>query len=68
MKGGEIMLSVKVKDGNVEGALKKLKVKVQRNGIPSEIKKRKTYEKPGVKRRNAKKEGIKNSRKRNRYN
>ncbi len=61
------MLKVEVKDGNVEGALKKLKIKVQRNGIPSEIKKRKNYVKPGVKKRLAKIEGIKNSRKKNRY-
>lgn len=59
------MTSVKVKNGNVEGALKKFKVKVQRSGIPSEVKKRKHYDKPGIKRRNAKKEGIKNSNKRN---
>ena len=62
------MTSVKVKNGNVEGALKKFKVKVQRSGIPSELKKRKQYDKPGVKRRIAKKEGIKNSRKKNRNN
>lgn len=61
------MLKVEVKDGNVEGALKKLKIKVQRNGIPSEIKKRKNYVKPGVKKRLAKIEGIKNNRKKNRY-
>ena len=35
------MTRVEVKDGNVEGALKRFKIKVQRSGIPSEMKKRK---------------------------
>ena len=60
------MTRVEVKNGNVEYALKRFKLKVQRSGVPSEIKKRKHYEKPGVKRRNEIKEGIKNSHKRNR--
>ena len=50
------MTKVVVKDGNVDGALKKWKVKVAKSGVPSELKKRKHYEKPGVKRREAKKE------------
>ena len=36
--------------------LKKFKVKVARSGVLSEVKKRKHYEKPGVKRRNEIKE------------
>ena len=56
------MTHVDVKNGNVEVALKKFKVKVQRSGIPSEMKKRKEYSKPGVVRREAKKEAIKNAR------
>lgn len=59
------MTRVEVKDGNIENALKRFKVKVQRSGIPSECKKRKEYSKPGVLRREAKKEGIKNARKHN---
>ena len=55
-----------VKDGNVDGALKKWKVKVAKSGVPSELKKRKHYEKPGVKRREAKKEMIRNARKHHR--
>ena len=35
------MTHVDVKDGNIENALKRFKVKVQRCGIPSECKKRK---------------------------
>lgn len=57
------MTRVEVKDGNVELALKKFKMKVQRSGIPSEMKKRKEYSKPGVKRREAKKEAIRNAKK-----
>ena len=60
------MAKVVVKDGNVDGALKKWKVKVAKSGVPSELKKRKHYEKPGVKRREAKKEMIRNARKHHR--
>ena len=62
------MTKVVVQNGNVESALKKFKVKVARSGVLSEVKKIKHYEKPGVKRRNEIKEGIKNSHKRNRNN
>ena len=56
-------------DGQIKPKdLRKFKQKVARDGVPSECKKRECYDKPGVKRRNAKKEGIKNSRKRNRAN
>mgnify|MGYP004420132321 FL=1 len=54
--------------GDLDKALRRFKQKVARDGVPSECRKREAYEKPGVKRRNAKKEGIKNSRKRNRAN
>ena len=54
--------------GNLDQALRKLKQKVARDGVPSDCKNRDGYDKPGVKRRNAKKEGIKNSQKRNRAN
>ena len=60
------MTKVVAKDGNVDGALKKWKVKVAKSGVPSELKKRKHYEKPGVKRREAKKEMIRNARKHHR--
>lgn len=62
------MSSVSVKNGNLDLALKKFKQKQSRDGIPSEVKKRQAYDKPGVKRRAAKKEGIKNARKRNKRN
>ena len=54
--------------GDLDKALRRFKQKLARDGVPSECRKREAYEKPGVKRRNAKKEGIKNSRKRNRAN
>ena len=54
--------------GNLDQALRKFKQKVARDGGPSEWKKREAYDKPGVRRRAAKKEGIKNSRKRDRAN
>lgn len=57
------MTKVVVKAGDVDGALKKFKAKVARSGVPSELKKRKHYEKPGVKRRNEKKEQLRNARK-----
>ena len=54
--------------GNLDQALRKFKQNVARYGVPSEFKKREAYDKPGVRRRLAKKEGIKNSQKRNRAN
>ncbi len=59
------MTKVVVQNGNVDVALKKFKVKVARSGVPSELKKRKHYEKPGVKRRNEKKEQMRNAKKHN---
>lgn len=63
MKGGKVMTKVVVQNGNIDSALKKFKIKVAKSGVPSELKKRKCYEKPGVKRRKAKEEMIRNSRK-----
>ena len=59
------MNTVPVKNGNLDMALRKFKQKQARDGVPSECKKREAYDKPGVRRRLAKKEGIKNTRKRN---
>lgn len=47
------MTEVTVK-GNLDGALKKFKQKCARDGILSEAKKRKFYDKPGVIRREEK--------------
>ncbi len=61
------MTEVTVK-GNLDGALKKFKQKCARDGVLSEAKKRKFYDKPGVKRREEKKQNIINSKKRNKRN
>ena len=53
------MTKVEVRNGNVDNALKRFKIKVARSGVPSELKKHKCYEKPGVRRRNELKEMIK---------
>ena len=44
------MTHVAVKNGNLDGALRKFKQKVARDGIPSAIKKREAYDKPGIRR------------------
>ena len=62
------MTKVVVKNGDFDSALKKFSAKFARSGVPSELKKRKQYEKPGVRRRNEIKEGIKNSHKRHKGN
>lgn len=62
------MTTVEVKNGDVNSALKRLKMKVAKSGVPSELKKHKHYDKPGVRKREAKKEMIKNSHKRNKRN
>jgi ribosomal protein S21 len=59
------MTKVVVRNGNVEGALRNLKI--DKDGSRAQLKERtQGYLKPGVKRRNAKKEGIKNARRRDR--
>lgn len=63
------MTKVVVKNGNVESALKMFKQKNAKSGLLKEVRERQEgYLKPGVKRRLAKKEAIKNSRKRAREN
>ena len=57
------MTKVVVKNGNFEGAYKKFKNDQAKNGTLSEFKKREHYTKPGVEKREAKKNAIKNSKK-----
>ena len=57
------MAQVTVKNGNLDGAIKRYKQKLARSGVPSEAKKHDAYDKPGVRRRKAKIEAIKNARK-----
>ncbi len=64
------MSTVVVRNGNVDGALRTMKQKNAKERLLKTVKERtEGYMKPGVKRRKAKKEGIKNSRRRERmYN
>lgn len=59
---------MQVKNGNLDYAIKKYKQKLARNGVPSEAKKHDAYDKPGVRRRKAKKEAMKNARRNERKN
>ncbi len=59
------MSKIVVRDGNVDGALRTLKQKNAKDGLLKKVRERQEgYLKPGVKRRKAKKEAIKNSRRR----
>ena len=51
-------LEVTVKDNNLEQALRNLKKKMQREGLYREMKLRKHYEKPSVKKAREKTESI----------
>ena len=57
------MVSVNVRDNNVEQALRVLKKKMQREGIFREMKERRDFEKPTTKRKREKQENIRRSRK-----
>ena len=56
-------LFVNVKDNNVEQAIRSLKKKMQREGLYKEMKLRKHYEKPCLKRAREKEENIRRARK-----
>lgn len=58
------MVEVQVRNGNLEKAMRVLKKKVQKEGLLKEIKDRQFYTKPSEKKREAKKQGIKNVKKR----
>ena len=65
------MVTVNVRDNNVDQALKVLKKKMQREGIFREMKLRKNYEKPSEKKAREKSESARRWRKmerKNRYN
>ena len=51
MKGGIRMTKVVVKNGNIDGALKRFKRSCARDGVMAEVRKREHYEKPSVKRK-----------------
>ena len=59
------MTKVVVRNGNVDGALRTMKQRNVKDGLLKAVRERQEgYMKPGVKRRKAKQEAIKNSRKR----
>ena len=57
------MVSVNVRDNNVEQALRALKKKMQREGIFREMKLRRHYEKPSEKKAREQSESVRRSRK-----
>ena len=64
----EALIKIEVKDNNVEQALRSLKKKMQREGLYKEMKLRKHYEKPSLKKAREKEESIRRVRKLNRRN
>ena len=61
-------IEVIVKDNNVEHALRSLKKRMQREGLFREMKLRKHYEKPSLRKAREKEESIRRSRKLKRRN
>ena len=59
----KMTLTVNVKDNNIEQALRSMKKKLQREGLFKEMKLRKHYEKPSLKKAREKEENIRRSRK-----
>lgn len=57
------MVQVSVRENDVEKALRSLKKKLQREGIFKEMKERRHYKKPSIKRAEAKDEAIRRVRK-----
>ncbi len=62
------MAKITVKDGNIDAALRKLKVSVAKSGVPSKLKEKRYAEKPGVKLRREKEEMTRNAKKKNKRN
>lgn len=56
-------MEIQVVDGNVEKAIKVLKRKLQQEGLFREMKLRRFYEKPSVKRKRKEKEALRRLRK-----
>ena len=66
LKGYTLTIQVYVKDNNLEQALRSLKKRMQREGLYKEMKLRKHYEKPSLKKAREKEESIRRVRKLNR--
>jgi len=58
-----LSITIEVRKGNVEQAMRVLKRKVQKEGIVKELRERQYYEKPSAKKRRKKKENIANCKK-----
>jgi|TARA_B100000530_G_scaffold179031_1_gene113345 small subunit ribosomal protein S21 len=58
-----LSITIEVRKGNVEQAMRVLKRKVQKEGIVKELRERQYYEKPSAKKRRKKKENIANVKK-----
>ena len=56
-------ITIQVRNGNVEQALRVLKKKLQKDGLLKELKAKQYFEKPSEKKRRKKKEGIANYKK-----
>ena len=56
-------VTIQVRNGNVEQALRVLKKKLQKDGLLKELKAKQYFEKPSEKKRRKKKEGIANYKK-----
>tara|TARA_B100001123_G_scaffold436960_1_gene568293 strand:+ start:40 stop:240 length:201 start_codon:yes stop_codon:yes gene_type:complete len=63
-----LTIEVTVKDNNIEQALRSLKKRMQREGLFREMKLRKHYEKPSLRRAREKEESIRRSKKLKRRN
>ena len=56
-------VTIQVRNGNLEQAMRVLKKKVQKDGLLKNLKAKQYYEKPSAKKRRKKKEGIANFKK-----
>ena len=63
---GDVLMEIHVMDNNVEKAIRVLKRKLQQEGLFREMKQRKFYEKPSVKRKRKEKEAQRRLRKKQR--
>jgi small subunit ribosomal protein S21 len=58
-----LTITVEVRGGNLEKAMRVMKKKLQKEGMLKELKRRQFYQKPSFIKREKKKEGIKNYKK-----
>ena len=56
-------ITIQVRNGNVEQAMRVMKRKLMKDGIMKELRQRESYEKPSEKKRRKKKENIANYKK-----